>query len=146
MEEEPAIIPASAADAIADKPSDGKAGAAAEAVHEAAHAAAAVEADAVVAAAKVEEDANTIAEASGERAAKKYLEAKLAEIETAANSKIEGLKTWLDNRLKQIEGKKPETKPEGEAAKSAEAPVAAPPEPPANAPNAAPPKKKFRFV
>jgi len=139
-EESTPLLPAeqTATEAAAGEPNkkDERAGAAEAIVHDAAHAAATVEAEAAIAAAKAEADAAKIAEASGERAAQKFLEAKLTEIETAANARIEGLKKWLDERLSAIEGKKtPKEEPE-----SAEGAAAASELPPVPAPAAQPQK------
>lgn len=96
-----------AAEAVQEAPQDDKHGAASGVVHEAAHAAATVEAEAVVAAAAAQKEAAKLAEESGERAAKKWLEGKITEIENAANARLEELKKWVADELAKIDGKKP---------------------------------------
>lgn len=129
-------IPAMAAAAAGEVKPDDKGVQKDGAVHEAAHAAAEIEADATVAAAAAEAEAKKLAKDAGEGVAQKWLEGKLNEIEEKANQRFEALKTWFDDRLKAIEGKKPEEKPtENPPAAAAPAPAAPPeekkPEPPA---------------
>ncbi len=144
MKNEPLEPVATAAEAAArNDPKDAANNAAEMLVHDAAHAAATVEADAAIAAAKAQEDAAKIEKDAGARAAEKWLEARLVEIEDAGNKRMEGLKQWLDERLKQLEGKKPaEEKPPAEA----EPPAAPPAAPPASEPPAAPAKKRYRMI
>ena len=74
-------------------------------VRDAAHAAADVEADAVAAAAAAEREANKIAEVAGAKAAEKWLESKMQEIEAKATAAIAEVKKSFEDRLAAIEGK-----------------------------------------
>ena len=74
-------------------------------VRDAAHAAADVEADAVAAAAAAEREASKIAEAAGAKAAEKWLESKMQEIEAKATAAIAEVKKSFEDRLAAIEGK-----------------------------------------
>lgn len=124
---------------------DGKTQASEQVVHDAAHAAAQLEADAAIAAAKAEEEAEKLAKAAGGGVAQKWLEQRFTEIETKANASLEELKKWLDARLAQIEGRKPDEK--AAAAEGSGAPPAAPPETKhESAPPAAPEKRRFRKI
>lgn len=102
------LPPATEAAAVEKK--DDKHAAEAAAVKEVAHASVELEA-------KAHEEAERIAEVAGERAAKKFLDAAMAEIEGK-------LQTWLDERLKQIHAKPAEKTPEEVAAAAAAEPVA----------------------
>lgn len=100
----------------AEKTPEDKAAAAENAGAEAVAQAAQVEAEAVAQAAAAHKEAERIAEAAGERAAQKWLDSKLKEIEDAGNKRIEELRTWLDGRITEIQGKKPAEKAAAEGA------------------------------
>lgn len=134
-------IPALAAAAAGEAKPDDKGVQKDGAVHEAAHAAAEIESEATIAAAHAEEEAKKLAKDAGEGVAQKWLEGKLNEIEEKANQRFEALKTWFDDRLKAIEGKKPEGEP-----KPAENPPPAPPAPPEEKKPEPPAKRKRRRI
>jgi hypothetical protein len=113
--EEPKATPAT-------EKKEGKEQAAGEAGQQAVAEAAAIEGQAVAEAAAALKEAERIAEAAGERAAQKWLDAKLTEIENAANKRIEELKTWLEGRLTEIHAKKSGEGQTGESAPAAESP------------------------
>lgn len=132
----------SAAEATQQPAKDDKHEASSSAVHEAAHAAANIEAEAAVAAAQAEKEAAALAKDVGARPAQKWLEARVAEIEKAANDRLEGLKKWLDERLAKIEGKKSEgseRQPDSSAKRAGE-------EQPGNEPRNEPAKKRYRRI
>jgi hypothetical protein len=102
------IVPAAAAVEEKKTPAEEKTGAKEGAVREAAHAAADIEADATIKVAKLEAEIEKLKGEIGERAATKLLEQRLTEIKTEAGGKLESLKSWLEERLNAIEGKKKE--------------------------------------
>lgn len=111
-------IPALAAAAEPEKKDDGT-GEKDGAVREAAHAAAEIEADATIAAARAEEEAKKLARDAGAEAAEKWLEKKLKEIDGAAQSRMDALKTWFEDRFKSIEEKLKLSPGQGESAGAA---------------------------
>lgn len=141
MEENSAssLVPApekTAAEATAEAGNkDDKHEAASAAVHEAAHAAANVEAQAATEGAKILAEAEKLAKEVGAKAAEKWAEAKLAELEKNSNARLEELKTWLEERIAKIEGKKPEEQPAPAAGGS-----------PESAPRSEPAKKRYRRI
>lgn len=108
-------------------------------VRDAAHAAADVEADAVAAAAAAEREASKIAEVAGARAAEKWFESKMQEIEAKAAAAIAEVKKSFEDRLAAIEGKLKPAEPKREEASKPE-------EKPAPIASVEPPKRKVRRV